>query len=264
MRPGAPAAGPRPTPGRRSWWAGLALAATGLALSPLPFALRPSSIGGGAAAEEAAAAALEEGNRLFRSGRLVEAMTAYAAGWSPGGSAGGGTGAGAVLAYNLGTTAHRLGRYPEAVLWYRRAAAARLDDPWLRDNLDLARARSGAEVMPPSGVLGWLAAYRSLVAGLAVVLVWTALGLRVAALRGGGRRGWPVVAAAALVTWVAAAALGVWGPRPAVLLESCRGADATFAAGTEAWVGRPVAGARPVLGGPVGLTCPERSLGWIE
>ena len=266
MRLGAPAAHPRPTSGRRSWWAGLALAATGLALSPLPCALRPSSIGGGEGAEEAAAvAALEEGNRLFRSGRLAEAMTAYAAGWLPGGSAGGGSGAGAVLAYNLGTTAHRLGRYPEAVLWYRRAAAARLDDPWLRDNLELARARIGAEVLPPPGVLGWLAAHRSFVAGLAVVLVWTALGLLVAARRGGrGRRGWRVVAAAALATWVAAAALGAWGPRPAVLLEPCRGPGATLPAGTEAWMGRPVAGARPVFGGPAGLTCPERSLGWIE
>ena len=263
MTPATRPTAPPTAAGRPSWWAGLVLAAAGLALSPLPFAPRPPTIGGGDGAA-GAAAALGEGNRLFRSGRLAEAMTAYASGWSPGGSSGGDAGAGAVLAYNLGTTAHRLGRYPEAVLWYRRAAAARLDDPWLRDNLKLARARTGAEMLPPPGLLGRLSAHLDLVALLAVVLTWTALGLFVAALRGRGRRGWAAAAAAALVAWLGAAALGAWGPRPAVLLERCAGAAGALPAGTEAWVGRPVAGARPVLGGPAGLTCPERSLGLIE
>jgi len=261
MRPGAPAAGPRSPSGRPPSRLGVALAVAGLALSPIPFASREFPLGRGEAGEEAATAALREGNRLFRSGRLAEAMTAYAAGWSPDGSAGG---AGAVLAYNLGTTAHRLGRDPEAVLWYRRAAAARLDDPWLRENLALARAQTGAASLPPPGALGWLAAHRALLAVLAVVLAWTALGLFVVARRGGSRRGWPAVGAAALALWATAAALGAWGPRPAVLLERCAGPAGALPAGTEAWVGRPAVGARPVLGGPAGLTCPERALGLIE
>ena len=127
MRLGAPAAGPRlPSGWLLSRWAGLAFAAAGLALAPLPFASREFPLSRGEAGEEAATAALREGNRLHRSGRLAEAMTAYAAGWSAGGSAGG---ARAVLTYNLGTTAHQLSRDPEAVLWYQRAATARLDDP---------------------------------------------------------------------------------------------------------------------------------------
>ena len=244
------------------WWAGLVLAVAGLALAPLP--VRASRVERWRRGRRGGATALGEGNRLFRSGRLAEAMTAYAAGWPPGGTDGGATGARAVLAYNLGTTAHRLGRYPEAVLWYRRAAAARLDDPWLRDNLELARARTGGEVLPPPGVLGWLAARCSLIAD-------PGCGPRLDGARPVRRRP-PRPQPPGLAgdsrrrprRLAGAAALGGWGPRPAVLLERCAGPAGALAAGTEAWAGRPVAGARPVLGGPVGLTCPERALGVVE
>ena len=75
---------------------------------------------------------LREGNRLFREGRLEEAREAYAAGYLPDQPH-------PVLAYNLATTAHRLGQLPEAILWYRRSAAVNPGDPWLQENLAGAR-----------------------------------------------------------------------------------------------------------------------------
>lgn len=275
------AAGPRPAlagGGGPPWRLALALGLAGLALTPLPL-VTPNPLAGVASlasladseAEERAAAALRDGNRQVRSGHLEEAVAAYAAGWSPGGSPGGVSAAAGVLAYNLGTTAHRLGRSAEAVLWYRRATAARLADPWLADNLALARgeaARAGAVVLSPPGAVGWIATHAAALAWAAVALAWAALALLLTGLAGLARRrwqrrAWPVVGAAALGLWALAAALGAWGPRPAVLLEPCSGPGGGLPAASEVWVGRPAGDARPVLGGPPGLSCRQRALGLI-
>jgi tetratricopeptide (TPR) repeat protein len=244
--------------GRPRWRAALAVAVAGLALAPLPALVRGA--GGGRAPTEVEAA-LRAGNRLYREGRLAEAMTAYAAGWPPHRSAVAGA---AVLAYNLGTTAHRRGRLAEAVLWYRRAAAARLDDPWLDDNLALARAQAGGRALPPTGLLAHLAAAAPLPEAATVVLAWMALALFALALSGrhSARRAWPAVAGLALLAW-AAVALAARGPRPAVLLAPCAGAGGGLPAASEVWVGRSSDGRRPVLGGPAGLSCPEPAVGLV-
>lgn len=95
-------------------------------------------------------AALAEGNRRFAKDEIAAALEAYIRGYagrSAGRSAGGSPAVdGALahaLAYNAGTCAMQLGRLPEALLWYRRAEAIAPGDPWLRDNLALARRALG-------------------------------------------------------------------------------------------------------------------------
>ncbi len=254
---------------------GLLLA--GLAVLPVP---RGDASGTGADAE----AALAEGNRLVRVGRPEEAITAYAAGWPATGRLRRAGGPEAILAYNLGTTAHRLRRLPEAILWYRRAQAARLDDPWLVENLELARAEAAATVLPVPGMAARTTPATGLLAAAAVALAWVALVLYLLALlaphpeaagraspppastenRRPPRRSWAVAAVAALGLWAAAAAVEAWAPRPAVLLDRCEGPSGALPAASEIWVGGETGGGREVFGGPPGLVCPGRAVGLVE
>jgi hypothetical protein len=249
-----PAARTGAGPDRRRW-AGALLAALGVTLGALALAL-PAARRAGTSADPAAA--LREGNRLVRSGRLEEALAAYAAGWSPAAAHGG---AGGVLAYNLGTTAHRLRRFPEAVLWYRRAAAAGLDDPWLTDNLELARAEAGAIELPAPGALARLAAHSGALAAAGVALAWLAVAAWLVAAAGRGPWwGWLAAGGAAVAVFGGAALLGARGPEPAVLLAACGAGDAGLAAASEVWVGPAKGGRRAVLGAAPGLRCPEQQV----
>lgn len=242
-------------------------------------------------------AALAEGDRLVRDGRLEEAFAVYAAAYQ--GDDGPENEADAVLAYNLGAVAHRLGRLPEAVLWYRRAAAQMPGDQPLRENLELARRDLESLGVPPAEPPGLWASWRGhrrflVLAGVA--LAWAALPLL--ALRPGLRpRVLMPVAALSCLSFAAGLAVPRLAPRPAVLLQPCpvpaaaeappgRPAPAPLApavpaapedpaespaspaspalpAGSEVWVTSAEAGSWWVAG-PEGLSCPETSVGLVE
>lgn len=232
---------------------------------------------------------LEEGNRLFRLGRLDEARETYRSGWDPGQPD-------AVLAYNLGTTAHHQGRLAEAVLWYRRAARLSEADRWLVENLELAREELQAPRHEPPNLPARLRGNTVWLWLLAALAGWSSLLLGVLE-RGGkqggpGRRGLAHRAAhwlgtgragpLALALWIAAlvlvlAALAIvrWAPVQAVVLEECgaseRSGDTTeegseptvvgqkaraLPAGSEVWGTREGDGGFQVLGPEGPIPCP--------
>jgi hypothetical protein len=177
-------------------------------------------------------------------------MAAWSAGWRASREP--------VLAYNLGTAAHQLGRLPEAVLWYRRAQAALPGDPWVRDNLELARRALGPVATPAPGPLALLAARRGLLRWGGVGLAWAALPL--ALLRGrAARRSLGAAVLLAAAAYGAGAYLGRAGPHAAVLLEDC---GEGLAAGAEVWVAAAAGGYR-VLGAPAELRCPAVTVGRV-
>lgn len=196
-------------------------------------------------------AALTEGNRLFRNGQIEAAAEAYSAGYSP-------QAPHPTLVYNLGAAYHLLGRLPEAILWYRRAGSS--EDPWLEENLWLARRGLGSRVLPPGTVVGFMARR-------AAVLKWLAIGLAVASLAvalAGSRVPVWVVAASLLLggaLYASAAAVEHWGPRPAVLLAECGAGSGELPAGTEAWVRRLADGSFGIEGS--GIRCPAEAVGLI-
>ncbi len=188
--------------------------------------------------------ALRTGNRLFRRGDLRGAVEAYRAA-DPEALAGD-----PVLAYNLATALHRLGRLPEAVLWYRRAARLLGSDPWLSENLERARAALASPRLGPPPLLAPLLLHPWLLPAGAALAAWAALLVQAASLR--RRRAFPspsrpsrggraaTAAAAGLLLagallWVTHLALPRLGPRPAVLLAPCGDA---LPAGSEVWARR--------------------------
>ncbi len=256
-------------------WLPLVVAGIGLALATLTLgpAMVPGSGGlGGGDPARAATAALLEGNRLARGGDGEAAVAAYAAGWPARGRAEGG--ADAALAYNLGTTLHRMGRLPEALVWYRRAAELAPGDPWVADNLELVRVELAAPRHPAPGLAGRLAGDRRVLDVTAVALAWLALALHV--LRGPLARrlgprwksitgaAWLLPAGLALALWATGAAFAAWGPRPAVLLQPCGGAGGPLPAGSEVWVAPAGDGQWRVATGAPGRLCPGPSVARIE
>lgn len=172
---------------------------------------------------------LREGNRLFRRGDPAGAVDAYRAAGpealreDP------------VLAYNLGTALHRLGRLPEAVVWYRRARRLPGHDPWLESNLERARATLAAPHLPPPTLLRPFLLHPGLLQTAAVLASWAALILAARSIRGGfpvGPRAAFVLLIAGAALWSAQAAIEAFGPRPAVLTEPC---DHSLPAGSEVW-----------------------------
>ncbi len=225
--------------------AGAALAGAALAGA----ALAGPRQAGAALAETDPQTALYRGNRLFREGRIEAAAAAYLEGYSP-------QAPHPTLLYNLGTALHHLDRLPEAILWYRRAAGA--DDPWLDDNLWLARRSLGSQRLPAAGVAGWLARHAGGLRRAAILLSWAALAL-VAVRRRVPARAIAAAAAAAIALYGGGAAVERWGPRPAVILEPCSTPTAELPAGAEVWV-RPAAGGRWRISGFPDLACPGDSL----
>ncbi|RMH20168.1 MAG: hypothetical protein D6696_08760 [Acidobacteria bacterium] len=200
-------------------------------------------------------AALNEGNRLFRDGRLEEAAAAYEAGWDPASPH-------PTLAYNLGTTLHHLDRLPEAILWYRRAGDA-APDPWLEENLWLARRTLGSQVLPAGGVEGLISRHRQALRLAAAAVAWLVLGLLVALPR---TPAWVLVLLAALAAslYAGAGLAERFGARPAVLLADCSTPAGDLPAGTEAWV-RPLAGERyRIVARSADAVCPAPAVALIE
>ena len=195
--------------------------------------------------------ALREGNDLYRGGRIEAAVAAYERGYSP-------RSPHPTLVYNLGTALHHLGRLPEAILWYLRAADSR--DPWLEENLWLARRSLGTQALEPGGPLGWLAQNGDGLRWAAIAAAWGWLLLTVALPR---PPIWGLVAGALLAAALYAAAAGVerWGPRPAVDLADCVSAAGELPAGTEVWV-RPQADGRFRVSGS-GAVCDRETVALV-
>lgn len=202
-------------------------------------------------------AALAEGARRFGKDDVESALEAYARGY-----AGDGSPADGVLAYNAGTCALRLGRLPEALLWYRRAEAVTPGDPWLRDNLEIARQALGFQPAGEPAWGAWLAQRRGL------VLAGVALAWATALLLAFGRR-FPagLLALLALLSCAAFAAgtlLDRFGPRAAVLLAACPARGSGLPAGSEIWVRPAGPGGWHVLGECRELRCPAAAVGLVE
>lgn len=196
--------------------------------------------------------ALLEGNQLFRNGQVEEAVEVYRAGYSaetphP------------TLLYNLGTALHHLDRLPEAILWYRRGAAS--DDPWLQENLWLARRSLGSQTLEPAGFMGWLSRNPGASTLAAVLVSW--LTLLFVALR--TRSTLWLAATGGILTGsllAGGAAVRHWGLHPAVVLEDCATELGELPAGTEAWVRRGTEG-EWIVSGAGAIGCPEESLALI-
>lgn len=206
------------------------------------------------------AVALREGNRRFHAGDLEGAMEAYAAGYD---------GADPLLAYNLGAVAHRLGRLPEALLWYRRASMGHEGHAWLRENLQLVRGqlRSGGARNQP-GVAGWdfWMRHRRRLLWLGVLCAWGAIPVAVVPLSVRRRRlAFAAVALTAVVAFTAGTSLERIGPRAAVLLADCAGPDVRLKAGSEIRVFpvSPEEGRGWRIPGHSSI-CPVESVGLVE
>ena len=207
-----------------------------MARIPFRALLLPLLLAGLAAARPAAAqsdplAALAEGNRAVEAGQLDQAALAYRRGYDP-------AAVHPTLAYNLGSTLHQLGRLPEAILWYRRAAPAAAAkasaDPWLDDNLLLARRTLGSQSAGHPDFWAALRDQSGLLTGAAVALSWLAATIFLLAPR---RRG---IALAGLAAALAIAAVA-WlshgrGAREAVLMADCATGAGSLPAGSELWV----------------------------
>ncbi len=197
--------------------------------------------------------ALEDGNQLFRGGQIEAAVDVYQAGFRP-------DQAQPILAYNLGTALHHLNRLPEAILWYRRAGSS--DDPWLEDNLWLARRTLGSQRLPAQGLFGRLVPSLPLLRGLGIALAWTSLLLVVLARR---TPSWaPLLCATLAFLTFGAAVLGQHlAPREGVLLKDCTATGLEIPAGSEVWV-RPVAGGGWRLAtGSQPITCPSEAVALV-
>ena len=204
--------------------------------------------------------AFAEGNRLFEKDEVEAALAVYARGYT------GKSVLAGILSYNAGTCALRLGRLPEALLWYRRAQAATPGDPWLRDNLEMTRR---ALDDPPEAALSpgaWLDRRRWL-AFAGVALAWAALAVLILGRRG-TRRLLPLLALLACAAFAAGMLLDRIGPRAAVLLAACPakssgGGLPALPAGTEVWVRPATGGGWRIVGQGRGSSCPAEAVGLV-
>ncbi len=194
-------------------------------------------------------AALNEGNRLFREGQIEAAVMTYIEGYSAAAPH-------PTLLYNLGTALHHLDRLPEAILWYRRAAPS--DDPWLEDNLWLARRSLGSQILTTTGTSGWLSRHDHILAVCAIGLSWFVFLLLISRPQ---TPRWLLIATAtfAVILYGAAMASEQWGPQPAVVLNDCTTPAGDLPAGTEAWV-RRTTDDRWIISGVDGAICPSEAV----
>jgi len=223
-----------------SRWRGLARA-----VSAFPWLLATAA--GGAAARSAA----DEAERLFSAGDFPGAYAAYGKAQSQAPDD-------PRLAYDLGVTAHRLGRFPEAILWYRRAEALdREPDAWIAENLDRARRAAGApEPLPPPPRATSVRPLGHGVAIAGVLLAWLGFALHLVAPA--RRLALFALASASACLFVAGFGLAAFAPREVVLLRTC----GHHPAGSELWVRPwPFDGLRTV---PAGESCPAGAAGAIR
>ena len=227
-----------------------------LLLAPLRFWPLLTLLLGGSGAAAAAGAdpltALAEGNQAVAAGNLEAAAAAYQRGYDKGPVH-------PTLAYNLGTTLHQLGRLPEAILWYRRATPdgkSDAADPWLADNLLLARRTLGSQNAGHPDFWAGLRRQASLLTGIAIALSWLAAA---SLLLAPGRRpfAWAGLAAALALATAAFLSFSL-GAREAVLLRDCSTSAGALPAGSELWVVPDASGYR--VAGSRDATCPADAL----
>lgn len=210
-----------------------------------------------AAAQIDPLAALAAGNQAVEAGQLDQAALAYRRGFDP-------AAVHPTLAYNLGSTLHQLGRLPEAILWYRRAllpASTKASaDPWLDDNLLLARRTLGSQSAGHPDLWAALREYSGPLTGAAVALSWLAAAVFWMAPR---RRGIALggLAAALGIAAVAWCSHGL-GAREAVLLADCATGAGSLPAGSELWV--VADGADYRLAGSQDARCPASAVELIR
>lgn len=231
-------------------------AATIIRLSPLILLVllvaKGVAPGGEPAAVGDRVGSLREGNRLFREGRLEEAYEAYRGGWDAAAPH-------PILVYNLATTAHHLGRLPEAILWYRRAERLTPGDPWIEENLHQARASLGLTPYPAPGLATLIARHRSLLYYLAALVAWAGTVLWMARPRTSARLATALVVAAVAV-YAVVAITATRAPTPAVLLEDCSDAGADLPAGSELWAVRTGEEAYEALVPGARVRCPASAI----
>ncbi len=200
--------------------------------------------------------ALREGNRLYREGRLEEAREAYLAGYST-------EAPHPVLAYNLATTSHHLGFVPEAILWYRRAAASNPGDPWMQENLASARAGLGLQPYPAPGAAGLVSRHQTALLYVAALFAWVGLLLWIARPRRSAVFAFTLFGIGVLVFGATLATVRNV-PRAAVVLEDCSGDEGDLPAGSEIWVtGRTEGGFRVAAGGAA-MECPADAVALVS
>lgn len=213
--------------------------------------------GGPAAAAPDPLAALAAGNEAAAAGKTEEAARAYLEGYDP-------AAVHPTLAYNLGSTLHQLGRLPEAILWYRRAAGesagAPGGDPWLEDNLLLARRTLGSQTAGHPDFWAELRKNAPLLNGAAIAVAWAGAALALFLPR---RRGLAAIGLAAGLGLFAVAWLSYSrGAREAVLLSDCATGAGNLPAGSELWV--VPEGAAYRIAGSRDASCPAASLALIR
>lgn len=192
--------------------------------------------------------ALTQGNLLFERAEIEAALEAYARGWR-----GDESQADGILAYNAGTCALRLGRLPEALLWYRRAETAIPSDPWLRDNLTHTRqALSVDPAMEESSSWRWPLTF------MGVALAWAAL-LLIVLSRQPSRGLLGLLALLACATFAAGVFPDRFRPREAVLLLPCGG----LPAGSEVRVSPVDGGGWRIVGEGDPPRCPAEGVGLV-
>jgi hypothetical protein len=203
--------------------------------------------------------AFSRGNLLFERDDIEGALEAYGRGWRGDGSRTDG-----ILSYNAGTCALRLGRLPEALLWYRRAETAIPGDPWLRDNLAHTRHALGDPPVEIPVHERWLPG-RFPLAALGVALSWAGL-LLILLVRRPSRALLAVFALLACGCFVAGMFprifTGGTGPGAAVLLAPCPDKDG-LPAGSEVRVLPLDGGGWRIVGREGGPQCPPGTVGLI-
>ena len=205
-----------------------------------------------ATAQTGQVTALRDGNRLFREGRIDEAYTAYLEGYEA-------SAPHPVLSYNLGTTAHRLDRLPEAILWYRRAAAVNPGDPWLSDNLASARATLGLQPYPAPGLASAIARNTPALHYLAALVAWIGVAWWIARPRG-RLRPTLILLALALTVYGVAVLADRSTPVGAVVTADCSGSSGDLPAGSEVWIARRGEETVEITAGGLRMQCPSETV----
>jgi len=145
-----------------------------------------------------------------------------------------------------------------------KAASGRGDaeDPWLQENLWLARRSLGSQRLGVSGLAAFMAERSDHFFAAAVAAAW--LSLLAAAWPRVPRGAWAATLGVAMLLWLGAWLMARHAPRQAVLLEECATAAGELPAGTELWLWPSDEESSLAVAGVADARCLEETVGWIE